>query len=319
MPREQRTEAAISERTLAIRRRRGRISRSRSPLRVVSGTETGREAKEFHLDSVQRWLQAVIVHPGDVDEAIASPEAARELPPERLGELVKPSDTLTSAERVEIYHGMYLLRMVEALESDYPATRYFLGEEAFERLVADYVEAYPSRSYTLNRLGDHLPQFFLDQPERPGAAFLHDLTAAELAVTQVFDEEETPVLTQQQVEAVPAAAWATARLRPVAAFRLLALSHPVTPFFEAYRRERPLPSPRRRASWLAVYRHDYSVLRLELSRAEHGLLAALAAATPLGEALVAAALPLRAQRREGTIFRWFRTWIAEGMFASIET
>jgi len=316
MPHEARTEAAVADRVLKIAARRSE-ARRRSALRIAP--EGGPAAtQQVPLDSVQRWLQAVIVHPGDVDEAIASPEAAREVAPDRLGELVKPSHSLTSAERVEIYHGMYLLRMVEALESDYPATRHFLGEEVFEQFVADYVQTFPSRSYTLNRLGDHVPQFFADQPDRPDAAFLADLAHAELAITEVFDEEETPVLSAEQVAKLPQRAWPRARLRPIAALRLLALRHPVTPFFDAYKHDRPAPRPRRRAAWLAVYRHQYSVLRLELSRTEHDLLAALVGGTPLGEAVAQAGLHVRAARREATVFRWFRTFIAEGMFAAIE-
>ncbi|MFI5143648.1 MAG: putative DNA-binding domain-containing protein [Thermoanaerobaculales bacterium] len=317
MPHEARTEAAVADRVLKINSHRRGGPRRSSALRIAP--EGGAApAHEFPLDTVQRWLQAVIVHPGDVEEAIGSPEAAQEVAPERLPELVKPSHSLTSAERVDIYHGMYLLRMVEALESDYPAVRHFLGEEAFEQFAAEYVQTFPSRSYTLNRLGDHVPEFFADDPDRADAAFLHDLSSAELAITEVFDEEETPVLTAEQAAKLPQHAWASARLRPIAALRLLALRYPVTAFFDAYKNDRSAPRPRRRASWLVVYRQKYSVLRLELSRTEHDLLAALIAGTPLGEAVAAAGLQLRASRREASVFRWFRTWIAEGMFAAIE-
>jgi len=109
------------------------------------------------LYDTQRWFQAVIAHPGTVLEAMEKPEAAELLPPERLEDLVRPSWSLEPAERVEIYHGMYLLRMVEAMETDYPALRHYLGGESFAALIEAYVTRYPSRSYTLHRLGDHLP------------------------------------------------------------------------------------------------------------------------------------------------------------------
>jgi Putative DNA-binding domain len=317
MSREQRTEAAIAERSLVITSRTRRRDARRSSLHIAPEPSATPPARELALDSVQRWLQAVIVHPGDVDEAIASPAAAQELPPDRLAEIVKPSHSLTSAERVEIYHGMYLLRMVEALESDYPAIRHFLGEEAFEELVRDYVERYPSRSYTLNRLGDHMPRFFLDEPDRPHAAFLHELAATELAVTQTFDEEESPVLDAEALHSVPETRWATLRLRPIRALRLLSLRYAVTAHLEAAKHDRPVPRPRRRATFLAVYRQNYAVFRLELGRIEYSLLAALVGGAPLGEAISAAALSLRESRREDTVFKWFRSWIAEGLFSEI--
>ena len=269
------------------------------------------------LAGIQRWMQAVIVHPGDVDEALAAPDAARELPADRLSELVRPSHSLTPEERVEIYHGMYLMRMVEALETDYPTVRHFLGEEAFEELVRDYVGRYPSRSYTLNRLGDHLPGFFLEQPQREHAAFLHDLARTELAITEAFDAEETPILGPDGAQAVPPQAWPGARLTPTAALRLLELRHAVVPHLEAAKRGRPAAAPRRRATWLAVYRRDYSVLRLELGRTEFSLLRSLTEGMPLGEAIAAAARELRSSEREQAIFSWFRGWIAEGLFQSV--
>ena len=270
------------------------------------------------LTRLQRWMQEVVVHPGTVEEAIESESAIREIPSERLSEVVLPSHSMTSAERVGVYHGMYLMRMEEALETDYPVIRYHLGDHQFGHLVREYVQRYPSTSYTLNRLGDHLPQFFLDEPEWHDAAFLHDLARLELAMTEVFDEEESPVLGSEELEAVPSDAWEEARLRPIPALRLLAFKHAVIPNLVAFHEDRPSPGPRRRATWVVLYRRDYSVLRLELSRAEYDLLKAIVEGAPLGEALATAAAS-KSQRQQAKVFRWFRTWISEGLFAAIES
>ena len=48
----------------------------------------------------------------------------------------------------------------------------------------------------------------------------------------------------------------------------------------------------------SVYRRDYSVLRLELSRAEHDLLRTLIDGVPLGEALAAAADQKSARKQD---------------------
>ena len=270
------------------------------------------------LTRLQRWMQEVVVHPGTVKEAIESEGAIREIPSERLSEVVLPSHSMTSTERVGVYHGMYLMRMEEALETDYPVIRYHLGDHQFGHLVREYVQRYPSTSYTLNRLGDHLPQFFLDEPEWHDAAFLHDLARLELAMTEVFDGEESPVLGATELEAVSPEVWEDARLSPISAFRLLAFKHAVIPNLVAYHEDRPSPSPRRRASWVALYRRDYSVLRLELSRAEYDLLKTIVDGAPLGEALTTAAAS-KSPRQQAKVFRWFRTWISEGLFTAIES
>ncbi len=271
------------------------------------------------LGRLQRWMQEVVVHPGTIEEAVASAAAEREIPAGSLENIVRPSHSMTAAERVGVYHGMYLMRMQEALEVDYPVIRYHIGDHQFSHLVRNYVQSYPSTSYTLNRLGDHLPQFFLDRPEWPQAAFLHDLARLELGLTEVFDERESPVLGAEELENVPAEAWEHAKLQPIAALRVLAFRFSVIPHLTAFHDDRPTPSPRRRASWVAVYRRDYSVLRLELSRAEHDLMRDLVDGVPLGDALATAAAAQKSARHQQKIFRWFRTWISEGLFSAIGT
>ena len=270
------------------------------------------------LERLQHWMQKVVVPSGTVEEAIESDGAVREIPSGRLTEVVLPSHSMSSAERIGVYHEMYLMRMEEALETDYPVIRYHLGDHQFAHLVGEYVQRYPSTSYTLNRLGDHLPQFFLDEPDWPEAAFLHDLARLELAKTEVFDEEEPPVLGAADLEAVPPEMWDESRLLPVPAFRLLKFKHAVIPNLVAYHEDRPSPSPRRRATWVALYRRDYSVLRLELTRAEYDLLHAIVGGAALGEALATAAAS-RSPRQQARVFRWFRTWISEGLFTAIES
>jgi Putative DNA-binding domain len=277
-------------------------------------------ALELPLDRLQRWMQGVVTHSGAVPDALTAPECASELPAERLGDVLLPSRTLTPAERLAIYHDMYPLRMYDTLAADYPGLEHFLGDDAFRRLVADYTSAFPSRSYTLNRLGDHLPEFVKTaRVRRPD--FCHDLARLELAISHVFDGEETPRLTEAQIAAVPEEAWERAVLRPVAAFRLLAFRHPVNAYLQTVKDEdHHHPKARLKDEWVAVYRRDYGVFRLALPRAAHDLLADLVAGIPLGQAITRA-LRKGAKRApsETELFRWFREWVSGGLFRAVDT
>lgn len=269
------------------------------------------------LERLQRWMQAVIVHPGSVDEALSAPLAQAELPASRVGAVVLPSRTLTPEERVGVYHGMYLLRMEEALATDYPGLKHLLGDEGFLALVRDYVQVYPSRSYTLNRLGDHLPEFIRNAGALRQRAFCEDLARLELAATEVFDEEETPPLAEEAVTAVPAPEWESAVLRPVAAFRLLALGWNANGYLDSLRDEaHSHPRPRRKAERVAVFRRAYAVYRLGLEPEAYTLLGELTTGVPLGVA-ISAALE-RGRVGEERIFTWFRQWMSGGVFRAIE-
>jgi hypothetical protein len=206
---------------------------------------------------------------------------------------------------------MYEARLHGALAADYEAVRDFLGEERFGNLVHGYILAHPSRSYTLNRLGDQLPEFIRNEWKRaPRRAFLYDLARYELARTVVFDAEETASLTAGEIAAVPAEAWATARLRTIAALRLLKLRYPVHRYVRAViagkRRPKVLPA----TAWIAVYRVNYGMGTLELTRESYRLLSAILAGKPLAEALE------EVPATRASIAKWFKMWASAGLFSS---
>lgn len=274
---------------------------------------------EAPLAVMQRFLQTFIVHPGTDEEALAA--AAREGMKEEVSRFILPSKTLTSVERLGVYRGMYLLRMRDALEADYPAVAHFLGDSGFSDLVAGYVEERPSRSYSLNPLGYHLPEYIRTAKGLRRPEFLSDLARLELAANHVFDAPESPVLTTDDIARVPEAAWELARFRPIPAFRMLTLRYNVNDYLQSIKDEKQdHPRPRRKDTWLAVYRRSYACYRLELKKPAYDLLEALAAGTPMGEAVTAVAKSLKRRGgiKEDHLFRWFRDWVSGGIFQSVE-
>ena len=321
------------------------------------------------LEEVQHWVQEFIVDP-DGDEAVLR---SRE---DAAGRMVLPSRTLSPVQRVGIYRGMYLLRMNEAIRADFPALEHFLGGAAFEDLVKRYVQAFPSRSYTLSRLREHLPEYIRSASGLARAAFAHDLATLELAMCEAFDASESPHLDPQSfaralqgssaeppvaraavagsparlgllpdsvadppkragltpdaianpsegpdlkrkaLAGPPETGWENIRLRPIEALRVLSFRYPVNEYLQSVKDETPHPRTRRKDSWLAVYRRDYTVWRLSLSRQAFSVLSALTQGRSLGDAIRAAGsgrAPLEQQ-----VFKWFQMWIAEGLFSAVE-
>ena len=276
-------------------------------------------AADPSLDRIQRWMQACILNQGTAEQAIASDAAQSAIPLDQARTLVLPSKTLSPLERLDIYRDMYLLRMEEALSIDYPALKHFLGAEEFMLLVERYVDLHPSRSYTLNRLGDRLCEFIATLDDLPRQEFCHELARLEYALTCVFDAAETPVLTAEDVRAVPPEAWETARLKPVEAFRLLEFNYPVSRYVGAVDEENPFPRLVRKKTWLVAYRHNYNLHRMDLKQPAYQLLSALARGETLGEAIVSVMQRRwRPALKESQLFEWFRDWMAEGLFQAIE-
>jgi hypothetical protein len=261
------------------------------------------------LSTLERWMQAAVVHPGTIEAAVRDRSATRHLPLREAERAILPSKSMAPLERLAVYQGMYPLRMQDALAADYPGLKAFLGDHLFEHFVADYVAAHPSRSYTLNRLGDHVPEFAKTW-HHPARAFLADLASLELAITETFDAEEDG--TQAAPPAHVDADWESRRFGIAPTLRLLAFRHAVGPALAALKAGRRA-STRPGASWTAVHRRSFVVHRLDLSRGEFHLLSALAAGESLGKALRAAARKAKSPLSPAAVRKAFRLWTSEGI------
>jgi hypothetical protein len=252
------------------------------------------------LRGLQKWVQEAIVSEQPADERAVSRR-------------IKPSHSLTAAKRLDVYRDMYEGRLNEALRGDYPGLVDFLGERKFDELVHLYIQSHPSRSYTLNRLGDRLPEFLGEVEGLRRERFVCDLARLELARTLVFDDAETPSIGARGLAAIPCESWSKVWLRPIAAFRLLALDYPVHRYLDTLRKDEPRPSLRRKKTYLAIYRRDYALGTIELTAASHRVLFELAGGATLGEAIAKLS-----RLNERDLFAWFQEWSSAGLFQEVK-
>lgn len=299
------------------------------------------------VSRLQQWFQAVVTHPDGV-EAGADSEAARRLialRPGQLEQVITRSRALTAAERLAVYANAYHARLLECLGEVFPMLKRALGEEAFDGLAFGYLQAYPSRSYTLNDLGVHFADYLEETKPRPGddddaiaddpsegaladnwPELMIDLARLEWLIYEVFDGEGVEgrtLLQPGQVQEIPAEKLSQARLQTAACLRLLATRFPVNDYFTALRRanDDKVPGiPAAAASYVAINRRNFVVRRYNLSAIEYELLRALQAGDSLGVAIEKAAAmnSLEMDALVAELERWFRNWTAEGFFESIQ-
>src|SRR5712692_1001016 len=82
---------------------------------------------------------------------------------------IKPSDHLTSVERLEIYSRSYWFRVLDSLYDDFPGLCAVLGKKAFHRLSRAYLADCPSQSFTLRNLGSRLEGWLRRNPKYAGS------------------------------------------------------------------------------------------------------------------------------------------------------
>jgi hypothetical protein len=274
------------------------------------------------LETVERWMQAVVMHPDGAAAGVAAKPARRLLPhaAARLDTVVLPSKSLSSVERLDIYAHMYYARLLEILTEEFPVTRHALGDRVFERACRGYLQRHPSKHRTLNHLSRKFPAF-LARHLAPGnrRAFAVDIARIERAIEDVFDAPRAEPLKADEFAAIGADEWHRVRLCLNPALVLLKLRFPANDYMNAVRGSGKPRMPRPRATVAIVYRRDFQVYRRDQAPGQFRLLAALARGRTLEQA-VRSSVENRgggADRLAATLGGWFRDWAAAGIFCGI--
>ena len=294
--------------------------------------------KSQDLDVVQRWFQTVVSHPFGVAEGVDSDEAQEliRLRPDELEKIVRSTSCFGASERLSVYANAYYARLLECLGESFPVLKHALGEETFNEFAFGYLQKYPSRSYTLNRLGDDFARY-LDET-RPNRAqdhpltpdwpdFLIGLARLEWTIGQVFDGpglEQLDPFAEKSLQAIAPEQWPRAHLKLAVCLRLLQFSYPVNDYFTQVRRAaegQEISFPEARPQFVAISRREYVVRRYELSEPQYRLLEALQSDESIGKAIESTASLMDVDDEELAVSlrTWFHNWAAEGFFQAVET
>ncbi len=280
----------------------------------------------LELERIQHWMQALIMDPDGVRCGLRNPGDSRSLPytNENLEELVLPSKQLDSVERLSIYANMYFSRLIEILAEEFPTVQHLFGKELFDEVVKEYVTRHPSTHYSLTWLGSKFPAYLADEVDDiPDLEFAANVATVERAMEDVFDARRVEPIQFEDLTAIPIERWGDVRLQTIPALRLLQLNYPVNAYISAVREDRHMDTPVAAPAYVAVYRHNYRVWRIDLDAQRFTLLAALHRGESFGSALnLCASLPdTDPASLMDAVSDWFREWAAEGMFcdAALET
>ena len=300
------------------------------------------------LAVMQEWMQAVIMHPGGIVAGIESDQARGKIDVvvDDVEDVIARSRELTSIDRLAIYGNAYFARLLECLREEFPALAHAVGEESFNAFAFGYLQTYPSRSYTLARLGANFPRYLTEtQPDNETKSataswtdLIIDLATLERTYSEVFDgsgPERQQLLQPDDLQAISLDQWPAARLVPVDCLRLLELKYPVHEYATAVRQNQQPPPPEPCATFLVITRRDYVVRRSPVSKLEFRLLSAIIAGAAVGDAINQTAESVQSQDFADNASEssdaesaldafaqdlqdWFRKWTSAGYFRTVE-
>jgi hypothetical protein len=322
----------------AVHERRRERAQGKTPKSASTDRRYNPVATRAQLKELQRLMAAAIFRPLTANDRMQARWTDGRKTDAVAEEFIKPNTRLSSFERLEIYNRIYWFRILDCIYDDYPGLRAILGERKFMRLVTAYLARYPSSSFTLRDLGQHLEKFLAERPEltAPHRKLARDMARFEWAQVVAFDGEARPrISTDDLLEITPA----RLRLGLQPYLSLLELNYAVDKFLVAVKkretavlrdeasntfdsmpqtapRKRRLRLPGRERIYLAVHRFENTLYFKRLEPEAFALLRELESGQPLEKSCEIAFGGSKRRDVDWSlkVREWFHDWSALGWF-----
>jgi len=252
---------------------------------------------EQSLNVLEHWVKTVVIERGGLREKLAAAARQHGL---RAEDVVAERRGLSAHERLAVYTGGYVLRLLECLRADFPVLRGFLGDSVFDAFAKAYIITIPPVSHSLYDLGADFPRFLEDTKPTDWAldADISDMLELPAELARI-ERARAEVLRAQGTEDDPPA---VEPLSPFAVFgegpivqatpclRLLEMKFPLVEFLKSSDMGESTEPPAPRTSLVAVGRSNYRVYVEEISLWQFAFLRACERATSSYPAVQVAAL-----------------------------
>lgn len=122
------------------------------------------------------------------------------------------TSSLSNVDRLAIYGNAYYLRLIEVLMSDYEAIHALLGDEQFDTLCREYINAYPSKFFSVRWFGQYLAEYLKTNEPYSQHEYLYEMARFEWLFTDTFDAADAAIVSESDVAQVPAESWPSLKI-----------------------------------------------------------------------------------------------------------
>lgn len=214
-------------------------------------------------------------------------------------------------KQLGVYVNAYRWRLFDVVAEDYPVLKAYLGEDKFDTLINDFISAVPPQHFNVARYAALLAAY--QRIHATHDTFSEELCALETAIAQLANAEEVEALRPEHLAGTTAETLMESHLTPRKSLQLFAFEHPVNEYYKAVKEETQLPAITQQPSFLAVFRHEDVMWRMDLEEQEYRLLSALFSGITVGEALGALD-----ESAAANISEYFSRWMRNGLLAKHE-
>lgn len=134
---------------------------------------------QYPLKSTQEWFAGIITNRLGENNTIQNYTPHGTLIAEEASRYITSNSALRPHQRMQIYNQQYWWRLLNTLHTNFPLVTRLFGSYAFnEKIGIPYLLTYPSNHWSLNALGERLPQWVEESYREPDKSLV--LNAAHL-------------------------------------------------------------------------------------------------------------------------------------------
>jgi len=271
------------------------------PRFTYSSTESPSNISPTLIDE-QQWLQqAIFVENADLLI---------------LNQRIKAKENFPQQAQLGVYINAYKYRLFDVVYEDYSAVKHYLGDEAYEALLWQYIQACRSEHYNIARFSQGLPDFL--RQTMPEDGFVFALSTLEAAMLRVFDAPESEVFSADRLMHLTESSLMNATLVMRKALVCLSFGHAINDYYQCVMDESVFEHPyEQRMTHLIVFRDNDALWRLEMEALEFSLFERLIDGQIVEAALAAVLSDQPDDGQASRVSLWFARWMNHRLLSEI--
>lgn len=230
------------------------------------------------------------------------------------------TENFSKQTRLDIYYNAYHLRLIEALQNDYPKMLLMLGENAFTTLALEYIAQHPSRHPSLRWLGETLPLFLQSHADWQQHTYLCELAAFEWAQITAFDAQDAVPATLDDLRALDHRQWPNLQFRFQPALQILSYCSNAPQLWHSLSNNKPPVATNitdTAQNWL-LWRNDLQILYRPLAPAEAWCLQAFLRSENFSQICAGLRQWFTEDEVPLNAVQYLQQWLQDGLITKIE-
>lgn len=163
----------------------------------------------------------------------------------RIDDQVVGTKKASAEERLEIYSNAYRFRLLDIVIDDYSKLASLLGDEQILELGADYIDAYPSKFFSVRWFGQYMSEFLQNTDPYSQQPILAEIAKFECGLMKTFDAPDNTLITMDDLANIPPNDWANICFTFTASLQRLDLQWNTAETWKSLDAEQPPPSPQK--------------------------------------------------------------------------